>query len=125
MKKVAIVLMSDPKSGSEESTGRALNALALAHECKSAGDEVALLFKGPGTRWPEQLVRLDHPANAIYNAVRETVRGASCACAERYGATEGVKAAGVALVADAALPGTAGVLGLRAYLGDGWETVVF
>ena len=125
MKKVAIVLMSDPKSGSEESLGRALNALALAYECKSAGDEVALVFKGAGTRWPEQLSRLDHPANARYNDVRDTVRGASRACAMKYGAAEGVCAAGVELVCDTALPGTPGVLGLRPYLTDGFEVVVF
>lgn len=125
MKKIAIVLMSDPKAASEESTGRALNALALAYECKTAGDEVAFLFKGAGTRWPEQLSRIDHPANARYNDIRDTVRGASRGCAERYGATAGVAAAGVDLVADAALPGTPGVLGLRPYLGGGWEVVVF
>ena len=125
MKKIAIVLMSDPKSGSEESTGRALNALALAYECKTAGDEVALLFKGAGTRWPEQLSRIDHPGNARYNDVRDTVRGASRGCAERYGAAAGVQAAGVDLIADAALPGTPGVLGLRRYLEEGWETVIF
>jgi hypothetical protein len=125
MKKIAIVIMSDPKNGSEESTGRALNALALAHECKRAGDEVALLFKGAGTRWPERLSRLDHPANARYNDVRDTVRGASRACAVHFGAADGVVAAGVDLISDAPLPGTPGLLGLRPYLGDGWETVIF
>lgn len=125
MKKTAIVLMSDPKSGSEESLGRALNALALAYECKSAGDEVALLFKGAGTRWPEQLSRPDHPANGRYNDVRDTVRGASRGCAEKYGAAAGVQACGVALVADTPLPGTPGVLGLRPYLNDGYDVVVF
>lgn len=123
--KLAIVIMSDPANGSEESLGRAINAMALAHEHRSAGDEVALLFKGAGTRWPEQLSKLGHPANALYNAVRETVAGASCACAERYGATEGLKAAGVPVVNTTALPGTSGVLGLRPYLADGWQTLVF
>jgi hypothetical protein len=123
--KLAIVIMSDPKNGTEESLGRALNAMALAHEHQSAGDEVALLFKGAGTRWPEQLSKLSHPANGLYNLVREHVGGASCACAERYGASEGVKAAGVPLISDTALPGTSGVLGLRQYLAEGWQTVVF
>jgi hypothetical protein len=123
--KLAVVVMSDPKTGTEESLGRVLNAMALVHEHTSAGDEVALLFKGAGTRWPEQLSRLGHPANGLYNTIREHVRGASCACAERYGATEGVKAAGVPLVSDTELPGTPGVLGLRQYLAEGWQTVVF
>lgn len=123
--KIAIVIMSDPLNGSEESLGRALNALALAHEHQTAGDDVALLFKGAGTRWPEQLVKLSHPANGLYNLVRETVHGASCACAARYGATEGVKASGVPLISDTPLPGTPGVLGLRRYLADGWQTLIF
>ncbi|HTH11089.1 MAG TPA: DsrE family protein [Acidovorax sp.] len=123
--KLAVVIMSDPKNGSEESLGRALNAMALAYEHQSAGDEVALLFKGAGTRWPEQLTQLGHPANGLYNLVRENVRGASCACAERYGAAEGVKASGVPLISDTQLPGTSGVLGLRQYLAEGWQTVVF
>ena len=125
MKKTAIVLMSDPKNGSEESLGRALNALALAYECKTAGDEVALLFKGTGTRWPEQLSRPDHPANERYNDVRDTVRGASRGCAEKYGAAAGVQACGIPLVADTPVPGTPGVLGLRPYQNHGYEVVVF
>lgn len=36
--KTAIIIMSDPKSGSEESLGRVFNALALASECKQKGD---------------------------------------------------------------------------------------
>jgi len=117
--------MSDPQNGTEESLGRVLNAMALVHEHKTAGDDVVLLFKGTGTRWPEQLSRLGHPANGLYNLIRENVRGASCGCAERYGATEGVKAAGVPLISDTPLPGTPGVLGLRSYLAEGFETVVF
>ena len=44
--KFAIVVMSDPKAGSEESLGRLFNALALAHEAREKGDEVALVFAG-------------------------------------------------------------------------------
>ena len=32
--KTAIIVMSDPKNGSEEALGRVFNALALAAECK-------------------------------------------------------------------------------------------
>ena len=45
--KTAIIIMSDPKSGSEEALGRVFNALALASECKQKGDEVAVVFNGP------------------------------------------------------------------------------
>ena len=123
--KTAIVILSDPKSGAEEALGRVFNALALAAESKQKGDEVAVVFNGPGTRWPAELTKLTHPAHALYQSVRDVVQGASCACAEVFGATESVKSCGVASVNDNALPGTAGLLSLRRYLADGWSVVVF
>jgi len=123
--KTAIVIMSDPKSGSEEALGRVFNALALASECKQKGDEVAVVFNGAGTRWPGELSKLSHPANGLYNSVRDVVRGASCGCAEVFGATESVESCGVPLGKDHALAGTSGLLSLRQYVADGWHTVVF
>ncbi len=123
--KTAIVILSDPKSGAEEALGRVFNALALAAECKQKGDEVAVVFNGPGTRWPAELTKLGHPANGLYNSVRDVVQGASCGCAEVFGATESVQSCGVPIVHDNPLPGTAGLLSLRRYLADGWSVVVF
>jgi len=123
--KTAIIILSDPKSGSEEALGRVFNALALASECKQKGDEVAVVFNGAGTRWPAELIKLSHPANGLYNAVRDVVQGASCGCAEVFGATESVKACGVPIVKDHALAGTAGLLSLRRYMAEGWQAVVF
>lgn len=123
--KTAIVILSDPKSGAEEALGRVFNALALAAESKQKGDEVAVVFNGPGTRWPAELTKLMHPAHALYQSVRDVVQGASCGCAEVFGATESVKACGVASVNDNALSGTSGLLSLRRYLADGWSVVVF
>ena len=51
--RLAIFVLSDPKSGSEESLGRLFNALSTAHDANARGDEVALVFLGAGTRWPE------------------------------------------------------------------------
>ena len=96
--KTAIIIMSDPKSGSEEALGRVFNALALASECKEKGDAVAVVFNGTGTRWPGELSKLSHPANGLYNAVRDVVQGASCGCAEVFGATEAVKSCGIPMV---------------------------
>lgn len=62
--KTAIVVMSDPKGGSEQALGRVFNALSLASECKQKGDEVAVVFNGTGTRWPAELNKLSHPAMA-------------------------------------------------------------
>jgi len=123
--KTAIVILSDPKSGVEEAMGRVFNALGLAAESKQQGDEVAVVFNGPGTRWPAELTKLTHPAHALYQSVRDVVQGASCACAEVFGATESVKSCGVTSVNDNALPGTSGLLSLRRYLADGWSVVVF
>ena len=123
--KTAIIVMSDPTNGSEEALGRVFNALAMAAECKDKGDEVALVFNGTGTRWPAELAQLSHPANGLYNSVRDVVRGASCGCAEFFGATESVASCGIPMVKDHGLAGTAGLLSLRRYLADGWKTVVF
>ena len=75
-------------------------------------------------RWPAELTKLSHPANGLYNAVRDVVQGASCGCAEVFGAAESVKACGVPMVKDHALAGAAGLLSLRRYLAEGWQTVL-
>ena len=122
---IAIVVLSDPTSSSDEAFGRVFNALAVAQESLQSGDEVEVVFNGAGTRWPEELSKISHPANGLYNAVRETVKGASCGCAAVFGATKGVEACGVPLLKDKALAGTPGISNLRRYLAEGWQTLVF
>jgi hypothetical protein len=122
--KIAIVILSDPKAG-EEALGRVFNALAIAEEAVRVGDEVEVVFNGTGTRWPEELTKVTHPANGLYNAVRETVKGASCGCAAVFGATKGLEACGLPLIKDKALPGTPGISNLHRYLAEGWQTLVF
>ena len=117
--------MSDPKTAAEEALGRLLNALAFAHESRTADDEVEIVFKGAGTRWPAELAKLDHPAHERYQSVRESVKGASLGCAMKYGAKDAAAAAGVTLLADTPLSGTLGIAGLRSYYADGWNVVVF
>jgi len=122
--KVAIIILSDPKAG-EEALGRVFNALAVAEESIRRGDEVEVVFNGAGTRWPEELTKITHPANGLYNAVREAVKGASCGCAAVFGSTKGVEACGLPLIKDKALEGTPGLSNLRRYLAEGWQTLVF
>ena len=122
--KTAIFVMSDPKAG-EESLGRLFNALATASESIQAGDEVDVVFAGAGTRWPGELTRLGHPAHGLYDAVRTSVKGASCGCAAAFGATSSVEACGVPQIKDHKLAGTPGVASFRRYLQDGWRTLVF
>lgn len=122
--KTAVIILSDPKAG-EEALGRVFNGLAVAHAGLQAGDTVEVVFNGAGARWPEELAKVSHPANALYNAVRETVKGVSCGCAAVFGATKGVEACGLPLLKDKALAGTPGISDLRRYLADGWQTLTF
>ena len=122
--KLALIILSDPKGG-DEALGRVFNALAIAQEGLQQGDEVEILFNGAGTRWPEELARVSHPANGLYNLVRETVKGASCGCAAVFGATKGVESCGVPLLKEKALAGTPGISNLRRYVADGWHTLIF
>ncbi len=60
-----IIVLSDPKTGSEESLGRLFNALAAVYDFKQRGDDVQLLFQGAGTRWAGELVNQAHPIEEI------------------------------------------------------------
>ena len=123
--KTAIIITSDPKSGSEEAAGRAFNALALAQESLQHGDEVHITFIGAGARWPAELTKAGHPFNALYNSVREAVQGVSCGCAAAFGATKDLQACGVPEIKDNAVSGTPGLASVRRYLAEGWHTLVF
>jgi hypothetical protein len=122
--KTAIIILSDPKAG-DEALGRLFNGLAVAQEALQSGDTVEVVFNGAGTRWPAELSQLSHPANGLYNAVRNAVKGASRGCAVVFGAEESAKACGVPLLTDKALAGTPGISNLRRYLAEGWQTMVF
>ncbi len=89
MKKAAVIVLSDPKTGSEESLGRLFNALAAVYDFKQRGDDVQLLFQGAGTRWAGELVNKEHPAHELFAAVKDKVAGVSCGCADVFGAREG------------------------------------
>ncbi len=66
MSKTAIIIYSDPKSGSEEALGRLFNGLFLAYELKEKKAGRRRRLPGAGTRWPTQLVKADHAAHALY-----------------------------------------------------------
>jgi hypothetical protein len=125
MSKTAIVIYSDPKAGSEEALGRLFNAMFVAYELKEKKQEVVLIFQGTGVRWVSELVKPDHPAHALYNAVKDTVTGACRGCADVFGATDDVKAAGVPLIDEKAIPGTSGIIDLSKYLDAGYRVLTF
>lgn len=124
MTKTAVVVLSDPASGSDEALGRVFNALILTHELKEDGADVDLVFQGAGARWPEVASKVDHPAHGLYEAVKD--RAVICGgCADVFGATEGAVASGLKLVRERDIPGTTGVAGLSRYLADGARVVSF
>jgi hypothetical protein len=120
----AVLILSDPDGG-DEALGRVFNALAAAYDFDQAGHEVRVQFQGAGTRWPEQLASPVHPAHDLYESVRHTVAGASCACADVFGATESVQASGLELIKDNPLPGTSGAASLRTLVEAGYTILPF
>ncbi len=123
--KAAIIVLSDPKSGSEESLGRLFNALATTYDFKQRGDDVTLLFQGAGTRWAGEVVKEDHPAHQLYTEVQDKVAGVSCGCAEVFGATEDAERSGFDLIKDNAVPGTPGLPSLRELIAQGYSVLTF
>ncbi len=125
MSKTAIVVFSDPHAESDEALGRVFNALFLTHILKGRDEDVSLIFQGAGARWPGRLVQIDHPAHALFQSVADKVAGVCGGCADVFGSTADVEAAGLPLVRDEAIPGTSGILDLTRYLTDGWRLVTF
>lgn len=123
-KKTAIIVLSDP-AGGEESLGRVFNAMASAYEFDRSGDTVTLRFQGTGTRWPVLLDDPAHPAHDLYQAVRHTIGGVSCGCADVFGAADDVAKTGMNLIKDNPVPGTSGMAGFRALIEDGYSVLSF
>lgn len=121
MSKTAIVLFSDPKTGTEEALGRLFNALGAAYDFKQAGEEVKIIFQGTGTRWPEVLQNEKHPAYKLYNELKDLVEGVSEACANAWGADP----VGLDLITDNKVPGTPGLSSFVKLQKDGYTTLIF
>lgn len=119
--KTAIIILSDPKSGSEESLGRAFNALAAAYDFKNAGEEVSILFQGTGTRWPEELQKEDHPVHELFKAVEDKIQGISSACTDVFGANP----SGFDLIKDNKVPNTSGLPSFKKLQDEGYNVLVF
>ena len=122
--KAAIIVLSDPNSG-EDALGRVFNALAAAYDFQQHGDEVSVLFQGAGTRWIAELNKSDHPVHELFDAVKDTVAGVSCGCAEVFGATEDVEKSGFDFIRGNAVPGTKGLPSLRNLAAEGNTILTF
>ena len=123
--KTAIIILSDPKSNSDEALGRFFNALAVAYDHKEHGDDVQILFQGAGTRWPGEMNNENHPVYDLYKAVEDKVAGVSCGCADVFGSAEEATKSGFDLIKDNAVPGTSGLPSLQKLRSDGYEIMIF
>lgn len=113
-----IIILSDPANG-DEALGRVFNALAAAYDFKRRNRPVQLVFQGTGTRWPSALAKPEHPAHGLYEAVQDTVAGASGGCAAVFGASEDLRQQGVPVIVDNPVPGTPGLPSLVEYTSAG------
>jgi len=123
--KTAIVVLSDPNSGSEEALGRLFNALAAAYDFRQAGDDVTVLFHGTGTRWVGEVTDPEHPAHDLYREVEDTVAGVSSGCADVFGASDEAERNGVDLIGENPVPGTSGLPSLRRLVSQGYSVLTF
>jgi hypothetical protein len=123
--KTAIVVLSDPKAGSEESLGRLFNALAAAYDFKTRGQEVSVVFQGAGTRWAGLIADPSHPGHTLYKAVEDKVAGVSLGCADVFNARASAESNGFKLIADNLAPGTTGLPSLASYVADGYTVLTF
>jgi hypothetical protein len=113
-----IIVLSDPNGG-EEALGRVFNALAAAYDFKRQQRPVQVVFQGTGTRWPKVLAAPGHPVHALYNAVEDTVAGASAGCCTVFGARDDVEGEGLALITSNPVPGTPGLPSVAQFISDG------
>ena len=121
MSKTAIVVLSDPQNGSEEALGRVFNALGVAYDCKTNGEEVVILFQGTGTRWPAELQKEDNPVHELYVAVENKIKGVSSGCADVFGA----ETSGSELISENQVPGTSGLPSFVKLQNDGYKVITF
>jgi predicted peroxiredoxin len=123
--KIAIVILSDGNSNSDEALGRLFNGLIMANEAHEMGAEICILFMGTGVRWLTKISRLEHPANKLYETVKQLISGASCGCAEVFGATEELEASGFDLVEESFIQSEVGVPSLYSRIKSGYQIVTF
>ncbi|MFC5452390.1 DsrE family protein [Paenibacillus aestuarii] len=98
MTKVAIIVHA-----TENEMGRALHALLYAQELHEAKIEVKVYFDGQGTVWVKTMEDPSHMFNPLYKAVKATgiLAGACGSCADAFGVTQDIQAAGINTLAEA------------------------
>jgi len=123
--KAAILVLSDPNHGKEEALGRVFNALATAFDYKQAGAQVQIMFNGTGTRWIAELTNPENPVHELFEAVKDSIAGVSCGCADVFGAAEDVEKSGFDYLTENAIPGTRGLPSVHRLATEGYSVFTF
>ena len=84
-----------------------------------------MLFQGAGTRWIGEVSKAEHPAHDLFEAVKDTVAGVSCGCADVFGASQEAEKSGFELIKDNPVPGTSGLPSLRKLTAEGYTVLTF
>jgi len=120
MKKYGIVILADVTTGSKEALGRVLNALVLANDLFSRGDDVKVFFQGAGTRCINVLEESSHLGHVLYKNIKDKVC-ASKACSSAFGANVTT----VPLLSEFEIKDLGGATSLAKYIHDGYSMVSF
>jgi hypothetical protein len=117
MQQAALVVLAGTDTSAD--AGRVVNAMTIAREFLTAGDEVRLIFDGAGTQWVPICERPDYEYHDLYADVRDVV--AVCDyCASAYGVSDGIDAAGVER-----LDANEGHPSIRSLVADEYEILTF
>lgn len=123
--KAAILVLSDPKHGHEEALGRVFNALATAYDYQESGVDVKVIFNGTGTRWIAELANPENPVHELFEAVKGTIAGVSCGCADVFGSADEVETSGFDFLTENAVPGTRGLPSIYKLAIEGYTILTF
>jgi hypothetical protein len=118
MPKAALVIFAGTEG--REGVGRVANALVTAKEFKETGDDVTIVFDGAGTTWIGTLNDPSHRYHGVFEEIRDRIAGACSYCAGRYGVTEQVEQAGIALLDEYEQHPS-----IRRLLAEGYQVVTF
>lgn len=116
--KLAVIVFADIESHGD--LGRAVNALITAREAIECGDEVKIIFDGAGTGWLGVLNDPEHRTHRLYASVREHIAGACKYCANAFGHTASLEAAGVPLLDEYKQHPS-----IRTLVDDGFQVITF
>ncbi|BBL78734.1 hypothetical protein RxyAA322_05880 [Rubrobacter xylanophilus] len=118
MAKVGIVVLADTETHGD--LGRIANALTAARELKEAGEEVAVVFDGAGTKWVPELANQDHRLHGDYEEIKDSIAGACDYCAGAFGVKEKIKKTDVPLLKE-----YSGHPSLQRLVSGGYQVITF